>query len=75
MKVLTFQKCHRAQLYMLAHKALEDFYDIDEEKTESKPIIPSNAKYNHILIEKCVNLFRKRRPHHNVMDFDKKVSQ
>ena len=34
------------------------------------PVITSNVKYNHTFIEKCVNLFRKRRSNHNVMNFD-----
>ena len=35
-------------------------------------VLPSNAKYNHTLIEKCVSLFKRRRTHRNVIDFDSK---
>ena len=57
-------------MYMLAYKALEDCYNIEEDVKDKKKVIPSNAKYNHTLIEKCVSLFRRRRSHRNVMDFD-----
>ena len=30
------------------------------------------SRYNHTLIEKCVNLFCKRRSHCNAVDFDTK---
>ena len=59
-------------MYMLAYKALEDCYNIDKDEEDSKPVLPSNAKYNHTLIEKCVSLFKRRRTHCNVIDFDSK---
>ena len=62
----------RARMYMLAYKALEDCYNIDKKEEDSKPVLPSNAKYNHTLIEKCVSLFKRRRTHRNVIDFDSK---
>ena len=42
------------------------------EKTADTKQDKENVHYNHTLIEKCVGLFRKRRSHHNVMDFDMK---
>ena len=59
----------RARMYMLAYKALEDCYNIDKDEEDSKPVLPSNAKYNHTLIKKCVSLFKRRRTHCNVIDF------
>ena len=71
--VLTIKQCRsnarRAWMYMLAYKALEDSYNIDDKSTEKKQITADTKHYNHTLIKKCVDLFRRRRTHRNVMDF------
>ena len=61
----------RARMYMLAYKALEDSY-YEKENTTEIDVKVDTTRYNHTLIEKCVNLFKRRRVHRNVVDFDKK---
>ena len=74
--VLSISQCRsnarRARLYMLAYKALEHTYQSGS-NIECKKELKESVKYNHSLIEKCVNLFRKRRSHRNARDFDKKI--
>ena len=58
-------------MYMLAYKALEDNYYEKETSTEIDVKVDSTC-YNHTLIEKYVSLFKKRRAHCSVVDFDMK---
>ena len=55
---------------MLAYKALEDTYNDDFTPKNLDSSKSQKSHYNHTLIEKCVSLFRKRRLHRNIIDFD-----
>ena len=70
----------RARQYMLAYKVLAEAEhgqyqhtstgtDATEKQNEDNK---ANIKVTHSLIEKCVSLFRRRRTHRNVIDFEGK---
>ncbi len=62
-KVRSFAR--RARQYMLAYKAVEEQMEDADMDEESKDV-----KMSHTLMEKCVNMFRKRKTHRNVVDFE-----
>jgi hypothetical protein len=49
---------------MLAYKAVEEQMEDADMDEESKDV-----KMSHALMEKCVNMFRRRKTHQNIVDF------